>query len=286
MTARNVNRRFGAWALATLLVAGCASAPETVPEVEQARQKVDTLAANPRAVAVANRDLTSARGSLALAERSLEERADRDVVAHHAYLAERQAETGLARIEEAEARERIAKAEEDRQAILLEARERQAQAAQREAQASQETALQARAELEQLRQDYAALEAKQTERGMVLTLGDVLFDTAESTLKPGAMATIDRLAEFLSRNETTQIRIEGHTDSVGTEEYNAALSERRARAVADAVAARGIPGSRIATAGRGESLPVASNDTAGGRQQNRRVEIIFSGPDGSFASGA
>jgi len=254
--------------------------------VEQARQKVDSLASNPRAVAVANRDLTAARGALGLAERSLEDGADREVVAHHAYLAERQAETGLARIEEADARERITKAEEERQAILLQARERQAQAAEREAQASQQTALQARAELEQLRQDYAALEAKQTDRGMVLTLGDVLFDTAESTLKPGAMTTIDRLAEFLSRNDATQIRIEGHTDSVGTEEYNAALSQRRARAVADAVAARGISGSRIATVGRGESLPVASNDTAGGRQQNRRVEIIFSGPDGAFASGA
>lgn len=278
--------RRGAWALGALLVAGCAATPDTLPEVEQARQKVDSLASNPRAVAVANRDLTAARGALGLAERSLEDGADREVVAHHAYLAERQAETGLARIEEADARERITKAEEERQAILLQARERQAQAAEREAQASQQTALQARAELEQLRQDYAALEAKQTDRGMVLTLGDVLFDTAESTLKPGAMTTIDRLAEFLSRNDATQIRIEGHTDSVGTEEYNAALSQRRARAVADAVAARGISGSRIATVGRGESLPVASNDTAGGRQQNRRVEIIFSGPDGAFASGA
>ncbi len=274
-----------AWALATLLLAGCAAAPESVPEVEQARQKVDSLAADPRAVAVANKDLTAARSALALAETSLADRADREVVAHHAYLAERQAETGLARIEEAEARERIGKAEEERQAILLEARERQAQAAQRDAQASQESALQARAELEQLREDYAALEAKQTERGMVLTLGDVLFDTAESTLKPGAMPTIDRLAEFLSRNDNTQIRIEGHTDSVGTEEYNAALSERRARAVADAVAARGIPVSRIVAVGRGENLPVASNDTAGGRQQNRRVEIVFSEPDGAFASG-
>jgi outer membrane protein OmpA-like peptidoglycan-associated protein len=278
-------RRRGAWALATLLVAGCAAAPDTSPEVEQARRKVDSLAANPRAVAVANRDLTAARGALELAERSLKERADREIVAHHAYLAERQAETGLARVEEADARESLANAEEERQAILLQTRERQAQAAEREAQASQESAMQARAELEQLRQDYAALEAKQTERGMVLTLGDVLFDTAQSTLKPGAMDTIDRLAQFLSRNETTRIRIEGHTDSVGTEEYNAALSERRARAVADAVAARGVPGSRIVAIGRGESLPVASNDSPGGRQQNRRVEIVFSEPDGSFASG-
>lgn len=274
----------GAWALATLLCAGCAAAPESAPEVDQARQKVDSLAANPRAVAVANRDLTAARGSLALAERSLEERADREVIAHHAYLAERQADTGLARIEEAEARERVAKAEEERQAILLQARERQAQAAELEARASQESALQARAELDQLQQDYAALQAKQTERGMVLTLGDVLFDTDQATLKPGAMDTIDRLAEFLTRNEATQIRIEGHTDSVGTEEYNAELSERRARAVADAVAVRGVVGSRISAIGRGESLPVASNDSSGGRQQNRRVEIVFSGPDGSFAS--
>jgi outer membrane protein OmpA-like peptidoglycan-associated protein len=272
--------------IAAAWLASCATTPETVPELEQARAKVESLAQNPLAEQAANRDLTGARGALTQAEQALEEGEDPEVVAHLAYLASRRAELGLARIEEAQARQAIAKSEAERNEILLESRTAEARSAQQEAQASREAALQARTDLESMQQELAALQAKQTERGMVLTLGDVLFDTAEATLKEGAAETIERLADFLKRNEETRIRIEGHTDSRGSEEYNNALSMRRAETVANALAAEAVSAERVAVLGRGEGFPVASNDTPAGRQQNRRVEIIFSDPSGTFAPAA
>ena len=273
------------------LLAACATAPETLPELEQARSRVETLAQNPMAQQAASRDLTAARGALAQAEQALKDRNDRETVVHLSYLAEQRAELGLARIDEAEARERIEKAEAERDKVLLASREAKAraaeqaaQAAEQAAQASQSEALQARAELESLQQQYAALAAKKTERGMVMTLGDVLFDTDEATLKPGAAEIIDRLADFLARNETTRIRIEGHTDSTGDDAYNTELSRRRAQAVADALLTHSIPATRVEVIGRGEGFPVATNDTSAGRQQNRRVEIVFSDPEGGLSA--
>jgi len=104
-------------------------------------------------------------------------------------------------------------------------------------------------------------------------------------LKPGAASTIDRIAAFLKDNEGTKVIVEGHTDSRGSDEYNQQLSERRAQAVTDALAFRGVDRGRVEAVGRGKALPVASNDTAAGQQQNRRVELIFSDASGRFAGG-
>ena len=265
------------------VLAACATTPETLPELEQARARVQTLEQNPLAQQAASRDLTASRGALAQAEQALQDRQDRETVVHLAYLAEQRAELGLARIDEAESRQRIETAEAEREKVLLESREAKARAAEQAAQASRSEALQARAELESLQQQYAALAAKKTDRGMVMTLGDVLFDTDEATLKPGAAEIIGRLADFLANNETTRIRIEGHTDSTGDDAYNTELSRRRAQAVADALQARSIPATRVEVIGRGEGFPVATNDTSAGRQQNRRVEIVFSDPEGGMS---
>jgi outer membrane protein OmpA-like peptidoglycan-associated protein len=269
---------------AVAVLAACATTPDTIPELDEARARVQTLEQNPLAQQAASRDLTASRGALAQAEQALQDRQDRERIVHLAYLAEQRAELGLARIDEAESRQRIEKAEAERDKVLLEAREAKARAAEQAAQASQSEALQARAELESLQQQYAALAAKKTDRGMVMTLGDVLFDTDEATLKPGATEIISRLADFLSRNETTRIRVEGHTDSTGDDAYNTELSRRRAQAVADALMTRSIPGNRVEVIGRGEGFPVATNDTSAGRQQNRRVEIIFSDPEGELTA--
>ena len=266
------------------LVAACATTPEVSPQVNEARTRVESLATNPLAAQAANEDLAAARSALAQAEQAQAQREDAEIVAHLAYLARRNAEIGLERVHEAEAKERIAKAETERNAVVMQARSAEAEAAKAEAQASRESALQAHAELENLQQQYAALAAKQTERGMVLTLGDVLFDTAQSTLRPGAATEIDRLGTFLKENADTRIRIEGHTDSVGTEAYNEELSRRRAQSVADALIDRGVATDRIEVVARGEGFPVVSNDTSAGRQQNRRVEVVFSNPSGTFAA--
>ena len=213
----------------------------------------------------------------------------------------------MARINELRAHELVARAENERNRILLQARTQQAeqaqaqadqardQAAQAQQQAQQSQlaaqqanadASQARSQLESTQQQLADLQAKQTERGMVLTLSDVLFDTNESTLKPGAAARLDRIASYLQANSNTHIIIEGYTDSTGTAAYNERLSERRAQAVADQLESRGIPADRVRTVGRGEESPVATNATQAGRQQNRRVEVIFSDTGGRFAQGA
>jgi outer membrane protein OmpA-like peptidoglycan-associated protein len=120
---------------------------------------------------------------------------------------------------------------------------------------------------------------------MVLTLSDVLFDTDAATLKPGAAVAIDRLGKFLQGSPESRVIIEGHTDSRGSEAYNEDLSRRRAEAVAEELVTRGISSDRFEVIGRGEGYPVANNGTAEGRQQNRRVEIVFSDQAGRFAPG-
>lgn len=131
------------------------------------------------------------------------------------------------------------------------------------------------AEAEALRAELAELQAQKTERGMVMTLGDVLFSTGKTELLPGAMSTMEKLANFLAEYPEKTILIEGHTDSVGSEAFNQDLSERRAMSVKDALLQAGVEASRIDTVGLGESTPVADNDTSAGRLKNRRVEIVI-----------
>lgn len=103
----------------------------------------------------------------------------------------------------------------------------------------------------------------------------VTFDTNSSDLKPPFYPTLDKLTDVLRRYDSTVVHVIGHTDSSGSESYNMDLSQRRATAVADYQVSRGVPGERIRTGGRGESQPITSNSTAGGRKQNRRVEIFI-----------
>ncbi len=133
-----------------------------------------------------------------------------------------------------------------------------------------------------LQAQVAELEARQTERGLVLTLGDVVFDTGKAKLKGGAMRTIDQLTGFLNQYPQRKLVIEGHTDSVGAADYNQRLSEERADSVRFALLDRGIASTRIMVRGLGEDYPVANNDTAAGRQQNRRVEVIISDDSGKI----
>jgi outer membrane protein OmpA-like peptidoglycan-associated protein len=283
-----------------VLLGACATAPERVEQLEQARAEVQALERDPLATQRATCELQAARGTLQRAESALEEGAPREEVVHLAYVAERHAEIGQARLTEARAREQVAQGEAERNRVLLEARTREAELAAskaREAQAAaqaksqeleqaRQAELAARSELESMQQQFKELEAKQTSRGMVLTLSDVLFDVDQATLKPGAALALDRLAEFLQENPQTRIIIEGHTDSTGSAEHNEGLSQRRAEAVAQALLTRGVESNRFEIMGRGEAYPVASNSTAAGRQRNRRVEIIFSDTSGQFAEGA
>lgn len=264
-------------ALAAVLAA-CASAPQRNDQLEQARAEVQTLSSDPLAQQAASGDVDAARASLNQADTAFQQKAPPEKVNQLAYLALRHAQAGEARISEARSRQEVARAQQDRDRILLQARERETQNAQTQAATAQ-------TELSAARQELADLQAKQTDRGLVLTLGDVLFDTGRATLKPGADREMDRLAQALKDNPNTRVMIEGHTDSVGGDDYNMGLSDRRAEAVADALRTRGVPADRYEAKGLGKSFPVASNDTQAGRQQNRRVEIVFSDASGRFAQG-
>jgi len=173
--------------------------------------------------------------------------------------------------------ERAAKAKKEaEEAQSLAARAKaEAEQARMAARAEAERAAKAKAEADQLMRELSDLKAKQTERGIVLTIGDVLFATGKADLSSDALRSVDKLSDFLQKYPNRNVLIEGHTDSVGSEEYNLTLSERRADSVKESLTSRRIPEGRIATKGYGKKYPVASNDTAAGKQQNRRVEVII-----------
>ncbi|HYR97115.1 MAG TPA: OmpA family protein, partial [Candidatus Binatus sp.] len=136
-----------------------------------------------------------------------------------------------------------------------------------------------------LEEELRQLHAKQTERGTVITLNDVLFETGSAELKPGAMRDLQRLVVVLRDEPDRQVVIEGHTDDVGTAEHNRQLSQERADAVREALVTNGISRDRIEARGLGESYPVAPNSNQAGRQQNRRVEVIIPPPSATAGAG-
>jgi outer membrane protein OmpA-like peptidoglycan-associated protein len=267
------------------VLAGCETVPQRNDQLEQARAEVQAFTADPMAQQAAGSDVDQARTSLNQADSAFQQKRPPEEVNQLAYLALRHAQAGEARIAESRSRQTIAKAQDERNRIQLQARERETEAAKAEALTARNTAAAAQSELASARQELNDLQAKQTDRGMVMTLSDVLFETGRATLAPGAARDLDRLATALKDNPNTRVKIEGYTDSVGSVAYNQGLSERRAQAVADALEMRGVPGGRYQVEGLGKEYPVASNATPEGRQQNRRVEIVFSDNAGRFAEG-
>jgi outer membrane protein OmpA-like peptidoglycan-associated protein len=266
-----VNKSVIVAGLSAALLAACASYPQRNDQLEQARSQVQALSTDPLAHQAASSDLDAARASLSQADTAFQKKRPPQEVDQLAYLATRHAEAGEARISEARARQQVAQSQQEREQILLQARDRETQQAKSEASAAQK--------------ELQDLQAKKTNQGMVMTLSDVLFDTGKATLKPGADRDLDRLAQALKDNSNMRVKIEGYTDSVGSDSYNESLSERRAQTVVDALQMRGVPESRLSAEGLGKAYPVATNDTQAGRQQNRRVEIVFSDESGRFAQG-
>jgi outer membrane protein OmpA-like peptidoglycan-associated protein len=172
-------------------------------------------------------------------------------------------------------REAAMKAREAEQARMkAEARAREAEQARMQAEAKAREAERAKAEVDELLSQLSDLKAKQTERGIVLTMGDVLFAFDKATLSLEAFRNVDKLADFLRKHPNRSVLIEGHTDSVGSEEYNLDLSKKRADAVKNALVAKGVGEERITPKGYGKKYPVASNNTSDGRKLNRRVEVV------------
>ncbi len=283
--------------LALLAIGACGRLPDRIDSLERARASISEVEREPLAGRVAARELTAARAALATADEAYEERESLELIEHQAYVAQRNADISRELVAEARAREEVERGEAERNRIIAAAREREAAAAQRTAELAQrEAEVQARAAQEQgraaaeaeersrdLERELEELEARDTDRGLVLTLGDVLFDTGQATLKAGSAVTVDRLAQFMRDYPERSVRIEGHTDAAGSDDANQALSERRAQAVREALVQRGLEATRIGAVGYGEARPIAGNETAEGRQQNRRVEIVISDAQGAFA---
>lgn len=270
-------------AAVTTLLAACSSTPDRIEELETARAVVPQVEASPRA-GIAATNVSEARKSLDRANRLVDSGGRIGDIEFEAMVASRNAQIANEKILTAQAQEEIEKGTSERQAVLIEAREAEARRRGQQARAASEQAALAEHRASTLEQELSELRAKKTDRGMVLTLGDVLFDTGMATLKPGAYTTIDRLASVLKQAPDRKVMIEGHTDSVGADDYNQQLSERRAAAVQTALLERGVTSNQISAVGKGETFPVASNDNAGGRQQNRRVEMVFTDDNSQVAS--
>lgn len=170
--------------------------------------------------------------------------------------------------EEAARREQQAREEADAARRLAEAQASEIELARREAQLASEAA-------ESLRRRLELMELRETDRGVVVTLGDVLFELGQTQLQPGARDNLADVVDLLQSEPERRIRIEGHTDSSGPASVNARISEERARSVMASLVSMGIDSSRIQAIGMGEEFPIASNETEEGRGQNRRVDVIL-----------
>ncbi|MGA9031360.1 MAG: OmpA family protein [Sulfuricaulis sp.] len=303
-------RFFSTALLAIATLAGCASVPEN-SLLNEARNDYRAAQNNPQVINLAPNELKQAGDALAKANDASIKKEDAAVVTHLAYLAKQRAAIAQEAAKQKEAEINVTNAAAERSTIRLEARTVEANKARQSAEASQESAAESQRQAEasqqqavtsqqqsemsqqqardaemrtsQLETQLKELNAKKTERGLVITLGDVLFDTNKAQLKSGSTRSMQKLADFLKQYPQRKARIEGYTDSTGSADYNQALSDRRAKAVRTSLVDMGISNDRISTQGYGEESPVASNDTAAGRQLNRRVEIVLSDDNGNFS---
>lgn len=288
--------------IAAGLLAACASTTPS-PALEEARTVVSTAAGDPAVNQYAQLELKQATDTLAQADRVWADDRDASETNHLAYLARQRAEiaTNTARSRQLDANIQQAGSDADR--IRLQARTQEADAARlradaqtRNAQRAQQQAMSAEQRAAQQQANAAAaqervraleaqlrdMEAQQTERGLLVTLGDVLFAFNKAELSAQAAPRLDKLANFLKQFPDRKLLIEGYTDSVGGDSYNQELSDRRAQAVRDALVQRGVDTSRITARGYGKAHPVADNASPEGRAMNRRVEIVIADEKGNL----
>ena len=272
-------------ASAVVLLAACSN-PVKPDGVEAVRNDLSALQADPKLAVLAPVAIQEAEAAVRAAETPTE-----DVAAGQqaVYLAQGKVAVARAQAERRLAEDTVKSLGEQRGEIRLDARTREAELAKAQAEAAAASALQqqqaalsataeankAKAEAEDLKRQMLDLEAKATDRGLVMTLGDVLFSTGQADLKPGAAQRLNKLAAFMLKYPDRGVVIEGHTDSTGSAASNQTLSERRADAVKAYLVSQGVPATRVTTVGKGKDVPVADNTSASGRQQNRRVEIII-----------
>jgi outer membrane protein OmpA-like peptidoglycan-associated protein len=300
---------------AALLAAACSSTPTTTSLLDQARADYSLAQSSPAVALYAPLELKQSGEALAQANAAADHNDSRESIDKLAYLAKQKIALTQELTKQKTAEAEVGRASKERDQMRLAQRTAEADQAKVTAQQAQLAAQQAQAKAQmaqsetsealrqtQLAQDDAALAqqktreaqartaaletqlndlaAKKTERGLIITLGDVLFGTDLSRLTSEGMNATQKLAMVLQQNPQRRVLIEGYTDSTGAADYNQALSERRANAVRSALLEQGVAAERIAIRGYGESYPVAANETAANRQLNRRVEIVVSDDSG------
>jgi outer membrane protein OmpA-like peptidoglycan-associated protein len=248
----------------SLFLVACATSMTVPPGADNARTKLMQLQADPQLASRAPVEIKDAEVAVRAAE---EPRADGEWARHQVLIADRKVEIARARAQTRLLEDQRAALSDQGATARLDSRTREVDASRRE------TA--------ELQRQIEAMNARPTDRGLVLTLGDLLFATGRSELRDGAVRNLDQLAAFLREHPERTAIIEGHTDSVGSASSNVRLSEQRADSVKRYLVRQGVDSNRLRTTGRGQEHPVAENNTASGRQQNRRVEIIISDASGS-----
>jgi outer membrane protein OmpA-like peptidoglycan-associated protein len=281
--------------IAVVIVSGCSSLPN--PSLTDAHNSYNNARTNPEITNLAAVELKDASDSLNKADTAFNEDESEENVNHLSYLAKQQVVIAQETAKRKTAEIAVTNASAKRDQVRLEARTAEADSAKQQVAILQDNAnLQAtelaiaganterdQALLAQQEILLNELNAKKTERGMVITLGDVLFRSNRAQLESGGMRNVEKLGNFLEQYPQYKVLVEGYTDSRGGNDLNQELSDRRAYSVRTALMDMQISNDRVSTKGYGEEFPVASNETAASRQLNRRVEIILSDNNGNIA---
>ena len=244
---------------------GCAGQHSDVA-LQQAYNDFQKVKEDSNVLRIAPKDVIRAGESLARADRVSSYLGSGADVQHYSYLSQRYSEIDRQHSEKVLNEERAAKLELERQRLQLALREAKLLSVQQQG--------------KWLEEQIISLATTQTDRGLVMTLGDVLFDTGEAELKSSANRTVLKIVQFLQLNPKRVVRIEGYTDSTGGKQENRKLSRDRAQAVADMLMDLGVDDKRIQVEGYGDEYPVEANASERGRAQNRRVEIVFADEKG------
>ncbi|MDO9623653.1 MAG: OmpA family protein [Pseudomonas sp.] len=257
--------------LLVLLLSGCVGSSQQASRqaLDAAHDSFQAVKESADVLRSAPKDVIRAGESLARADRLSNYWGSADDVNHYAYLSQRYSDIARQNSALSLNQERAAKLELERQRLQLALREAKLLSVQEQSNW-----------LEQM----VSLVTSETERGLVMTLGDVLFDAGQANLKASANRTVLKLVQFLQLNPRRVVRVEGYTDSRGDKLENLELSRKRAQTVADVLVDLGIDSKRIEVQGHGESFPVAENASVRGRAQNRRVEIVFSDEQGRLGA--
>ncbi len=290
------NFNFPLTLIAVAVLASCSSMPQN-SLLTDAHHSYDNARSDPQVATLASSELRDAGDSLLKADNALSKDESDATVNQLAYIAKQKVRIAQEAAQRKAAELDIAKAGTKRDEVRLAGRTAEADASKAQVANVQQKSDQqtvalavagANAERDQTRiakqeAQLKELNAKKTERGMVMTLGDVLFNTNKAQVKRGGMRNVQKLADFLKQYPQQKVLIEGYTDNTGGNDLNQALSERRADAVRTALVGMGVSSERIETRGYGKSFPIAENDSSANRQLNRRVEIVFSDDNGHIA---